>query len=301
MTGSTGDDDMTRAMDIPRPGGPKPLDIGYEDDRGRILVADSMSYFDPRVRSTDVLVCGSFAGAEIADQLGLCWGPRALVAHACGVGKDEAGISGLEFCQRFGVPMAAVETMSARISDGRSVYDSGRIGHANAAAQALGVSVGQSTRDAARLMLDAPAGRPLESEHTDSQEYPLYQGEKGGIFAIWNLLLLAEKGPRSNDVFCIGLHSGKVMAEWSSVVEPKGVIANDGGFGKDRTGVAGLDMLEQDGIAAASVAAMSARIGDARSTYEDGEISAANGIARARGVRQGMSAREAAYLMLEGD
>ena len=204
---------MTRAKDIPRPGGPKPLDIGYKDHRGRVLVADSMSYFDARVQATDVLVCGSFAGAEIADQLGLCWGPRAMIAHACGVGKDEAGISGLEFCQRLGVPMAAVETMSARISDGRSVYDAGRIGHANAAAQALGVQVGQPTRDAARLMLDAPPGRPLESDHTDNRVYPLYQGEKGGIFAVWNLLLLVEEGPRSNDVFCIACHSGKVMAE----------------------------------------------------------------------------------------
>ncbi len=292
---------MTRAMDIPRPGGPKPLDLGYEDDRGRILVADSMSYFDARVLTTDVLVCGSFAGAEIADQLGLCWGPRALVAHACGVGKDEAGIGGLEFCQRRGISMAAVETMSARISDGRSVYDAGRIGHANAAARDLGVSVGQPTRDAARLMLNAPEGRPLESDHTDSREYPLYQGEKGGIFALWNLLLLVEKGQRPDDVFCLGVHSGKVMAEWSAPVAPKGVIANDGGFGKDHAGVSGLGMLEQDGIAAASVAAMSARIGDARSTYEDGEISAANDIARARGVREGMPAREAARFMLEGD
>lgn len=292
---------MTRARDIPRPGGPRPLQVGYEDHRGRVLVADSMSYFDSRVQSTDVLVCGSFAGAEIADQLGLCWGPRALVAHACGVGKDDAGISGLGFCQRLGVPMAAAETMSARISDGRSVYESSQIGHANAAAEALGVRVGQSTREAARLMLDAPAGRPLESDFTDNRIYALYEAEKGGVFAVWNLLLLVEEGQRSNDVFCIACHSGKVMAEWSSVVGPKGVIGNDGGLGKDRSGVAGLDMLEQDGIAAAAVAAMSARIGDCLSTYHDGIISAANGIARARGVCDGMSAREAARLMLEAD
>ncbi len=292
---------MPRVKDVPRPGGPKPLDIGYEDHRGRVLVADSMSYFDARVQPTDVLVCGSFAGAAIADQLGLCWGPRALIAHACGVGKDDAGISGLEFCQHLGVPMAAVDTMSARISDGRSVYEAGTIGHANAAAQALGVRVGQPTKDAAQRFLDADPGRPLERELTDTRTYPLFQAEKGAILAVWNPLLLLEEGPRPHDVLCIGLHSGKVMAEWTAAVSPRGVIGNDGGLGKDRSGIAGLDALERAGIAGASVAAMSARIGDCRSTYEDGQISALNEIARSRGVREGMSAREAARLMVQSD
>jgi hypothetical protein len=291
---------MVMIKDVPRPGGPKPLDIGYRDHGGRILVADSMSYYDERVEPTDVLVCGSFAGAHIADQLGLCWGPRGLIAHACGVGKDDAGISGLEFCQQVGVPMAAVETMSARISDGRSVFDSGVIGHANTAAQDLGVRVGQPTGEAARHMLDAPAGTPLESNRTDTDVHTMHEGATGRVIALWNPLLLVDQGPFPHDVFCIALHSGKVMAEWSSALLPKGVIGNDGGFGKDRTGVVGLTMLEDKGIAAASVAAMSARIGDCRSTYEDGVISAVNDIARGRGVREGMPAKDAARLMLEG-
>jgi hypothetical protein len=291
---------MVRIKDVPRPGGPKPLDIGYQDRRGRVLVADSMSYYDERVEPTDVLVCGSFAGAHIADQLGLCWGPRALIAHACGVGKDDAGISGLEFCQQLGVPMAAVETMSARVSDGRSVFESGVIGHANAAAQDLGVRVGHSAEEAARLLLDAPTGTPLQGNRTDTEVHTMHEGPNGRVIALWNPLLLVDQGRRPNDVFCIALHSGKVMAEWSSALLPKGVIGNDGGFGKDRTGVAGLTMLEQKGIAAASVAAMSARIGACRSTYEDGVISAMNDLARGRGVREGMTAREAARLMLEG-
>lgn len=292
---------MTRAKDIPRPGGAKPLDIGYQDDRGRVLVADSMSYYDERVQGTDVLVCGSFAGAEIADQLGLCWGPRALIAHACGVGKDDAGISGLALCQGLGIPMAAVDTMSARISRGRSVYEEGWISRANDAAQALGVLVGQPTREAAQLMLDATPGKPLPSDLTPNDIHVVHRGEQGVVYATWNVLLLLNQAPLSKDVVCVAMHSGKVMGEWSSAVAPKGVIGNDGGFGKDNTGIAGLAMLEEAGIAGAAVAAMSARIGDAESTYYDGEISAANGIARARGVKEGMPAREAARLMLEND
>lgn len=290
---------MPRLSDVPRPGGPRPLVTGYADARGRVLVADSMSYFDSRVETTDVLVCGSFAGAAIAEQLGLCWGPRALVAHACGVGKDEAGISGLGFCQQLGVPMAAVETMSARISDGRSVFDSGVIGHVNQAAEELGVRVGQPTAEAAALLLDAPPGRPLQGQATDVEVHTLHEGTRGRVLAVWNPLLLLEEGPRPHDVLCIGLHSGKVMAEWSSAVAPRGVIGNDGGFGKDRSGVAGLRTLEDEGIAGVSVAALSARIGDCLSTYEDGWISAANALAEATGVREGMPAREAAQRILE--
>ncbi|NMT65009.1 hypothetical protein [Marinobacter orientalis] len=292
---------MTRAKDIPRPGGPKPLDIGYEDSRGRILVADSMSYFDDRVESTDVLVCGSFAGSKIADQLGLCWGPRAMIAHACGVGKDDAGISGLALCEELGVPMAAVDTMSAGISRGRSVYEEGRISHVNKPAEVLGVVAGQLTSEAAQLMLDAIPGTPLKSDITPSDVDIVYRGEEGAVYAVWNVLLLLEQAPLSNDVVCIAMHSGKVMAEWSAAAAPKGVIGNDGGFGKDDTGIAGLAMLERQGIAAASVAAMSARIGDARSTYYDGEISAMNAIAQECGVRVGMIAKEAARLMIESN
>ena len=46
------------------------------------------------------------------------------------------------------------------------------------------------------------------------------------------------------------------------------------------------------------MSALTARMGDGRSTYFDGVISAANRIARGKGVRVGQSAREAALLLL---
>ena len=62
--------------------------------------------------------------------------------------------------------------------------------------------------------------------------------------------------------------------------------------------IAGLPMLQDAGIPAAAVGAMSARIGDGLSTYHDGVISALNALAHTRGVREGMRARDAAALML---
>ena len=57
--------------------------------------------------------------------------------------------------------------------------------------------------------------------------------------------------------------------------------------------------LNDKGIAAAAVDTMSAKIGDPLSTYHDGMISGVNQIAKSKGVSIGMSAKEAARLMLK--
>ena len=62
----------------------------------------------------------------------------------------------------------------------------------------------------------------------------------------------------------------------------------------------GVFLLEAGGIAAAAVDCMTARIGDGLSTYRDGVVSVVNGPARARGVAAGMTARDAARLLLVG-
>ena len=54
-----------------------------------------------------------------------------------------------------------------------------------------------------------------------------------------------------------------------------------------------------DGIAAAAVGTNSARLGDAASTWSDGVLSAVNRIAVSRGVREGMTAKEAARLLAD--
>ena len=56
-------------------------------------------------------------------------------------------------------------------------------------------------------------------------------------------------------------------------------------------------MLDERGITGVTVDAMSARIGDGRSTYEDGIVSRVNETARAAGIEPGMTAREAVNLI----
>jgi hypothetical protein len=71
-----------------------------------------------------------------------------------------------------------------------------------------------------------------------------------------------------------------------------GALYNDAGVGKDEAGISRLPALDARGIAAATVSATSARIGDARSTYEDGIISHVNRRATRLGLNEGISTRD---------
>jgi len=72
---------------------------------------------------------------------------------------------------------------------------------------------------------------------------------------------------------------------------------NDAGIGIDEAGVSRLPALDARGIPAATVSAASARIGDARSTYEVGVISRVNSHSALLGLKPGMTAREAVQLL----
>jgi hypothetical protein len=63
--------------------------------------------------------------------------------------------------------------------------------------------------------------------------------------------------------------------------------------------VLGLALLEEEGIAGVAVSAFSARIGDGRSTLQDGTISAANQPARRLGAVVGGSALALARALAE--
>ena len=64
---------------------------------------------------------------------------------------------------------------------------------------------------------------------------------------------------------------------------------NDAGIGKDGAGIAALELLQAQGLAAALVGHHSARIGEARSTLHDGVISHCNALAAALGARAGQT------------
>jgi hypothetical protein len=105
---------------------------------------------------------------------------------------------------------------------------------------------------------------------------------------------VTELGPRDAGCLAVtGSHGGLSSARFAAVTRPRLAVFNDAGVGRDAAGIAGLALLQAEGIAACTVKHASARIGDARSTLNDGIISHTNALAAALGVMAGQSCREA--------
>ncbi len=100
---------------------------------------------------------------------------------------------------------------------------------------------------------------------------------------------------RPHDAGCIavsGSHGGWSASQYAIAARPLLSVFNDAGVGKDGAGIAALGLLQAEGLAAALVGHDSARIGEARSTLEDGIVRHANALARALGAMPGMRCRD---------
>jgi hypothetical protein len=105
---------------------------------------------------------------------------------------------------------------------------------------------------------------------------------------------LTELGPQDEGCIAVsGSHGGTSSARYAIAARPLLTVFNDAGVGKDQAGIAGLAMLQAQGLACCTVAHGSARIGDARSTLADGIISHLNEAAAALGLERGQSCETA--------
>jgi len=87
-------------------------------------------------------------------------------------------------------------------------------------------------------------------------------------------------------------HGGTSSGEFALEVPLKAVIFNDAGVGKDNAGIAALEMLQKRGVAAATVAHTSGRIGDSMDMWENGVLSHVNAKAREVGLADGARVRQ---------
>ena len=254
-----------------------------------VLVFDSVVKL-PAEANGAVVVGGSHA-AVYAAYMSAKYGCRAAIHHDAGIGKDAAGVSGLAYADKLGMAMAAVATDSARIGDGQDLYSRGLISRANALAAACGVKPGMSCKEAAELLKTAAWPHAA----------PPHKGEDRHIvdgFACVDsssLLLPEDRG----QIVATGSHAAINSGVATAAGRPRLAFFNDAGPGADRGGVLGLDVLEKEGIAGVAVAALSARIGDGRSTLQDGTISAFNPTAYRLGARIGLPALALARALAE--
>jgi len=254
-----------------------------------VLVFDSVTKL-PEEAQGAVVVGGSHA-AVYAAYMSAKFGCRAAIHHDAGIGRDEAGVGGLAYADGLGMAMAAVATASARIGDGQDLMARGVISRANALAAGCGVEPGMSCREAAERLKQAPW--PHAQPPTKGEARHLIEG----IVCLDSATLLV---PYDRDrIVATGSHGALNSARATAPFRPRLLMFNDAGFGADRGGVLALSALDREGIAALAVAAHSARIGDGRSTLQDGMVSAINDAAYQLGARVDGSALALARAVAE--
>ena len=261
-----------------------------------VLVCDSVTRMGPDVRGR-VAIAASHGGV-FAVHLALQEGVAGLVVCDAGVGLERAGIAGLDHANSLGVPCAALHHRSARIGDGADCARRGLVSYANARAVQLGVRVGMPALQAAQCMAaaDLQAVDPGPSPGEARKVLPGLHGHRT-IVLIDSASLVAEED--RDRVVITASHGGLLGGRFETAIKLPvfAALYNDAGIGCDGAGVSRLPALDAQGIPAATVAAGSARIGDARSAWETGVISRVNQKAHALGAREGQGARDWAELM----
>jgi hypothetical protein len=235
-----------------------------------------------------VLLTGSHGGAYPAS-LALQAGVRALLFHDAGIGRDEAGIAAL------GLPIAAaaISHLTARVGDTADMLARGRVSRANAAAQALGVAPGMACAEAADRLRAAAWVRGIAPKVAEGRVVLRPEGSVRALVLIDSAASVDAEVDRGA-VIVTGSHGGLVGGDPKMALRADGFAAayHDAGIGIEQAGLGRLPALEARGIAAITVAAASARIGDARSVFEDGIVSAANPTALRLGATIGAPARD---------
>jgi hypothetical protein len=260
--------------------------------RAPVAVLDSITKLRPANRGAAV-VAGSHGGVYCGWLAAEC-GVRAVVLNDAGVGLDDAGIACLAPLDRIGMAAATVDCFSARIGDGQDMMRRGRISHVNATAAALGCTAGDDLASCLAFLRKArmPSGSlPAIAE----SRLVLTEGIGANVRVVGldSVSLIAAQDRRC--IVVTGSHGGLLGGVRASAVRQPCLAAvfNDAGGGADGAGYSRLPALDAMGIAGLTVAHTSARIGDARSTWATGVVSAVNDRAQRTGVCPGMTLQSA--------
>ncbi|MGE0725229.1 MAG: hypothetical protein AB7O45_12695 [Alphaproteobacteria bacterium] len=256
-----------------------------------IFALDSVTQADERCQGV-VLVTASHGG-RYTGYLAAKAKVRAAIFNDAGVGLDQAGIGGLAYLQDLGIPAATVAHTSCKIGDVRDMADRGLISHANELAQQFGCVPGLKLRDAAARLVAALTVDTGEIEPVSEGRFLLRENDDGP--KVWGLDSASLVSPADvGQIVVTGSHGGLMGGDPALAIKANVLAAlfNDAGFGVDRAGVTRLPALAERGIVAATVGHQSARIGDARSSWETGRLSYANKIAGEAGAQRDMPVQE---------
>ena len=255
-----------------------------------ILTCDTATKLEERHRDA-VVVCGSH-GAVYPAYLAAKAGLRAVLLNDAGGGLHGAGIRCLDYCQPLGMACATVAHTSGRIGEADDMRVRGLISRVNAVAAGLGIEAGAPVGEALDKLRNAPVWHGEPPPYREGRQVVLAEPGKPRVICIDSASMVEPAD--AGQIVITGSHGGLVAGRPDLTLQVDALVAlfNDAGIGIDEAGVARLPLLDRRGIAAATVAAMTARIGDGLSTYQDGVLSRVNDAARRLGARPHMRAQD---------
>ena len=264
-------------------------------ERGRIMAMDSAYHVAAENRDRDVVVnasyCGVLPARFIAQQR-----PRASISVDCGVGPAGASIAGLWYLEALNLPAAVADVMTVHLGDGVDLYEHGVVSFLNRPAADCGVAAGMPVREAASLLLARDPAAPSAAEVTNRQV--MYTAPSGRQIVCTDSIAFGLPEDRDNVLVTAG-HTGRSAVHYLVLFSPHGFICSDGGKGRDDAGVAALGLVEEHGLAGATVNARTSPMGNGLASYHQGVISACNRLAHDAGVEVGQPAEVAARLLVD--
>lgn len=263
------------------------------------IVLDSVTHLEA-VHQGAAAHCASHGGVY-AGYYAAKMGIGAVILNDAGIGRERAGVAGLELLAGLGVPAAAVSNRSARIGDGADGVSRGVLSTVNEPATALGLAPGMACRAALGILATAdlaasPAPPPLaEARFEDTA------ASRDGVKVIVMDSISLVTAEDDGHIVVAASHGALLGGRPETAIKYPcfAVVSSDADRGIDDAGVSRLPALDARGIAGACVSAFSARIGDGRSLLADGYISVLNDTARAYGGQIGQSCRDFVGAMIK--
>ena len=272
-----------------------------------IILLDSLGDLQPE-NTSPILVCASHCGDNGTFARKLKNGHvKAVFLNNAGIGKNQAGISGLAHYEAAHILACAVDNYSAEIGVARDTWESGIISHTNTLAEKAGIQPGDSVQEAVARIINtiAPTSptqekenlESLANEKKDSTGKPdlkkQFQTQIDGvsITVADSITFLNENN--SGDIVVCGSHGGVSAGEYAQKHQLKAVFFNDAGIGKNNAGIKSLDSLSDAGILACTVDCMSAEIFNGQDVLDNGIISVCNQLAKSRNITEKMTVKEA--------
>lgn len=272
-----------------------------------VILLDSLGDVQPD-NTSPILVCASHCGdnGAFARKLKNCH-VKAVFLNNAGIGKNQAGISGLSHYQAENILACAVSHNSAEIGVARDTWESGIISHTNALAEEAGIQLADSVQDAVARIINsfAPVSSTQENENFESltnekigsngkvdlKKQIQTQIDGVSITVTDSITFLNESN--AGDIVVCGSHGGVSAGHYAQKHRLKAVFFNDAGIGKNNAGIKSLDSLSDAGILACTVDCMSAEIFNGQDVLDNGIITVCNQLAKSRNIKEKMTVKEA--------